>query len=40
VWDKEAPSDADAPNFARMVQDAKNNVRLALMELQKKIICA
>lgn len=40
VWDKEAPTDADAPNFARMVQDAKNNVRLALMELQKKIICA
>jgi replication-associated recombination protein RarA len=40
IWTIEAPADAELPDFARITQDSKNNVRLALMKLQQKIICA
>ena len=40
VWKDEAPSSATAPNFARLVKEANNNVRAALMSLQKEIMFA
>lgn len=39
VWSMEAPH-APAPNFTRIVKEANNNVRAALMELQKQLLCA
>lgn len=39
VWAREA-GDAPAPNFARIVKESNNNVRAALMELQKEIMFA
>jgi replication-associated recombination protein RarA len=40
VWGNEAPASALAPNFARLVKEANNNVRAALMSLQKEIMFA
>jgi replication-associated recombination protein RarA len=40
VWCAEAPTDAIAPNFARLVKEANNNVRAALMSLQKELMFA
>lgn len=37
VWESEA-NGAPAPNFARIVKEANNNVRAALMELQKHLM--
>ncbi|MGC2226955.1 MAG: AAA family ATPase [Candidatus Sulfotelmatobacter sp.] len=33
IWDKETDNPVDRPNFQRIVKDAKNNVRDALMSL-------
>ena len=38
VWNSEAPTDAAKPNFSRLVKDACNNVRGALMALETKIM--
>lgn len=40
VWATEAPADAAAPNFARLVKDANNNVRASLMALQRELLAA
>ena len=40
VWESEAPASAPAPNFARLVKEANNNVRAALMSLQKELMFA
>lgn len=40
VWQNEAPANATAPNFARLVKEANNNVRAALMSLQKELMFA
>lgn len=37
VWAAEAPAAAVAPNFARIVKDSNNNVRAALMSLQREL---
>lgn len=39
VWEAEADG-ADAPNFARIVKESNNNIRAALMELQKELLMA
>jgi DNA polymerase III delta prime subunit len=39
VWEAEA-NGADAPNFARIVKESNNNIRAALMEVQKELIFA
>jgi replication-associated recombination protein RarA len=39
VWDAEA-NGATPPNFARIVKESNNNIRAALMELQKELIFA
>lgn len=39
VWEHEA-NGATAPNFARIVKESNNNIRAALMELQKELIFA
>jgi DNA polymerase III gamma/tau subunit len=39
VWGHEA-NGADSPNFARIVKESNNNIRAALMELQKELIMA
>jgi len=38
VWRAEA-GDAPAPNFARIVKEANNNVREALMKLETELLC-
>lgn len=40
VWGNEAPPSATPPNFARLVKEANNNVRAALMSLQKELMFA
>lgn len=41
VWEKETDASADGPpNFARIVKDAHNNVRDALMRLELEILAA
>jgi replication-associated recombination protein RarA len=40
VWTSEAPADAAAPNFARLVKDANNNIRAALMALETELLLA
>lgn len=40
IWQAEAPADAPAPNFARIVKESNNNIRLALMELQSELAIA
>lgn len=37
IWEQEA-NGAPAPNFARIVKEANNNIRAALMELQKELM--
>lgn len=37
VWKVEAPENSPVPNFLRIAQDAHNNVRTALMELEQII---
>jgi len=37
VWAAEAPKDAIAPNFARIVKDASSNIRMALNALQQEL---
>jgi DNA polymerase III delta prime subunit len=39
VWDEEA-NGATPPNFARIVKESNNNIRAALMELQKELMLA
>lgn len=39
VWEHES-NGADAPNFARIVKESNNNIRAALMELQKELMFA
>ena len=38
VWMAEAPKGAKAPNFARIVKDANNNVRESLMSLELELL--
>ena len=40
IWKDEAPADAPAPNFARIVKESNNNIRASLMELQKELMLA
>ncbi len=40
IWDREAPANAPAPNFARLVKDSNNNVREALMRLETELLIA
>lgn len=40
VWDAETGGASPAPNFARIVKDASNNVREALMRLETEIMAA
>jgi replication-associated recombination protein RarA len=40
IWRQEAPAAAPAPNFARIVKDACNNVREALQVLEIEIMLA
>lgn len=40
AWSLEAPADASAPNFARLVKDAKGNIRAALMALENELLLA
>lgn len=40
VFTAEAPADCTAPNFARLMKDANNNVRGALMALQMHLMLA
>ena len=39
VWDEES-NGASAPNFARIVKESNNNIRAALMELEKELMFA
>jgi DNA polymerase III delta prime subunit len=38
IWDAEAPADAEKPNFSRIVKDALNNIRAAVMALDTKLM--
>jgi len=38
IWNAEAPADAARPNLARIVKDATNNVRDALMNLEVELM--
>jgi putative ATPase len=38
VWEAEAPKDADAPNFTRIVKESVGNIRAALMTLQNLLM--
>jgi replication-associated recombination protein RarA len=40
VWDAEAPEAATKPNFTRLVKDANNNIREALMSLEMELMVA
>lgn len=40
IWDKETVNPTDQPNFQRIVKDACNNVRDALMTLETEILAA
>jgi DNA polymerase III gamma/tau subunit len=40
VWRAEAPVNAEAPNLARIVKDAKNNIRESLKRLQTELMLA
>ena len=37
IWEREAPN-ADKPNFYRMVQESKNNIRDAVNSLQVELL--
>ena len=38
VWTKEAPADAEKPNFARIVKESNNNIRESLSRLQTELM--
>jgi DNA polymerase III delta prime subunit len=38
IWQQEAGTDTERPNFLRMVQDSKNNVRDAVNNLQVELL--
>lgn len=40
IWKAEAPQGATAPNFARIVKEANNNVRESLMQLETALLLA
>ena len=40
IWSENAPASATAPNFARIVKEANNNVREALMRLECELMLA
>lgn len=40
IWDAEAHANAIAPNFARLVKEANNNVRESIMSLQSELMLA
>ncbi|MDR3426104.1 AAA family ATPase [Silvimonas sp.] len=40
AWKAEAPADATAPNFARIVKEATGNIRASLMRLQTELLMA
>ena len=40
IWTENAPSSATKPNFARIVKEANNNVREALMRLETELMLA
>lgn len=40
VWTSEAPANAAAPNFARIVKEATGNIRTSLMALQAELLMA
>jgi putative ATPase len=38
IWNEEAPDDASTPNFSRIVKEANNNIREALMKLEMELM--
>ncbi len=40
IWQAEAPADAQAPNFARIVKESNNNVRESLTTLETELLIA
>jgi len=40
IWDENAPAGASAPNMARIVKEANNNVRESLMRLETELMLA
>jgi replication-associated recombination protein RarA len=40
IWAKESPAGSSAPNFARIVKDANNNIREALQKLEVELMLA
>ncbi|HTH42862.1 MAG TPA: AAA family ATPase [Terracidiphilus sp.] len=40
IWSENAPADAPAPNFARLVKESNNNVRESLMKLELELMVA
>lgn len=40
IWQAEAPSAVEQPNFARLVKDSSNNVRESLMKLETELLLA
>jgi replication-associated recombination protein RarA len=40
IWQSEAPQDAPAPNFARIVKESNNNMRESLMRLDTELLIA
>lgn len=40
IWNSEAEAGSIAPNFARIVKEANNNIRTALVELQRELYLA
>ena len=40
IWDKETDNPVERPNFQRIVKDATNNVRDALMTLEVELLAA
>jgi replication-associated recombination protein RarA len=40
IWQEQAPKDAPAPNFARIVKESNNNVRESLMRLDTELLIA
>jgi putative ATPase len=40
IWDSEASSEAEKPNFARLVKESNNNVRESLMRLETELMAS
>jgi len=40
IWTAEAPADAPAPNFQRIVKESNNNIRESLMKLETELLLA